>query len=321
MQAAITDDIKLKQELRNLAKQAGFCAAGVAPASLPSQEQERLRSWLAAGMAGEMEYLSRADIDRSNARTVLPGAESVIVLAAEYYPGSESPNNGDATLCRIARYAVGEDYHLVLRERLAPILQWLAEMRPGHEWRACVDTAPLLERAYGAAAGVGFVGKNSCLIRPSVGSYLFLVEIVTTAAIAHDEPVAGTCGTCRRCIDACPTQAIVAPCVLDARRCISFRTIEMKSPPTEELLRQNGEWAFGCDVCQDVCPYNKHPGISPIPEFHEGRILHQLQPIDDLGLELSNREFARQYARSPVARAGRKRLAVNAEAAARNRGK
>lgn len=327
------DDRELKRLLAERAREAGFDGVRVAPADLDAVHEERLRVWLDAGMHGEMGYMERIAERRAHAETVLEGARSVLVFAAPYHPGSwnhsgseNHPGNGAggaektsgaaSPTLRVARYALGEDYHDVLRERLVPFVEWLDSVRPGHRWRICIDSAPLLERAFAAASGLGFFGKNSLLITPRLGSFMLLAEIVTTAAIEPDPPVPGTCGTCTRCIDACPTGAITAPGIVDARRCLSYLTIEKKSPLTSEetaSVAASG-WVFGCDICQEVCPYNKSPSPARIAEFAEGRIVRHEEPAGTFLAPQSNGQFERRFARSPILRPGRRRVQAHARA-------
>lgn len=313
-------DVKFKEHLRERAQIAGFLDARVASARTSDVAAEVYRAWTIQGFAGEMAYLERLVEERSKgAEHVLPGAKSVIVLAASYWfpnnddaadnPGiSGNPGNPSTSMVRTARYALGKDYHYVLKERLARLVDWLAEALPDEQWRICVDSAPLLERSYAAAAGLGFIGKNGMLISWLGGSYTFLCEIVTTAAIEPDEPRPGTCGQCTRCLDACPTQAFIRPGLLDARKCISYLTIEKKSELTEAETAATGEWVFGCDVCQDVCPYNKAPEESHMEEFRPGTIVDALEPVSTFLAATSNRQFERRFAASPILRAGKRRV-------------
>jgi epoxyqueuosine reductase len=195
--------------------------------------------------------------ERTDPGVYVPGAQSVICVAINYYvelepvPPNQRPHHG-----RVARYALGEDYHDVLKSRLHALADWLREVVPDAQTRTCVDTAPVLEKELAARAGVGWVGKNACLINPHAGSWLLLGEIITTVALPADEPATDHCGTCTRCIDACPTTAITAPYQLDARRCISYLTIEHRDEIPPEYQCKVGDWLYGCDVCQDVCPHN-----------------------------------------------------------------
>lgn len=254
---------------------------------------------------------------RADAATVLEGARSVIVFAAAIDASEPQPDPAPGEV-RVARYATGEDYHIVLKERLAPLLDWLAAARPGHHWRIVTDSAPLLERAFAADAGLGFIGRNTMLIAPDKGSHFLLAEIVTTAPIEPDPPIEGTCGTCTRCIEACPTGAIVDEFRVDATRCISYLTIEKKSPLTPGEAQALGPWVFGCDVCQDVCPYNKFAGPVRIGELRAGRVVAPAESATTFTTPGSNREFERRFARSPILRPGRRRLLERVRAALAN---
>ena len=318
----VTAHEDFRNELERRAADAGFFRVGIAPARVPDAHRERLGDWLRGGLHGGMAYMARADADRTDASTVLSGARSVIVFAARHAVppppprGSAPPPPG---VVLVARYALGRDYHDVFRERLAPVAAWLDSVHPGHAWRIVTDSAPLLERAVAEQAGIGFHGRNTLLISPGTGSYFLLAEIVTTAPLAADAPVAGTCGTCTRCIDACPTGAITRPHVVDARRCISHTNIEMRSEPAPDELAAIAPWVFGCDVCQEVCPYNKG-GVDPeIAEFAEGVVVRHHEQVETFLEPDSNSRFDRRFAGSPLLRPGRRRLQRNARAAARLR--
>lgn len=243
--------------LRAAALEAGFDLFGLAPAG-PTPGADRFAAWLAAGNAGEMAYLARGAENRADPRLLLPGARWVAMVGVSYdslaVPASTL---GDPSRGRIARYAWGADYHDVLTPRLRALGEWV-----GARSRAWVDTGPILERAWAEQAGLGFIGRNTCLINRTRGSYFFLGAILIGDEIAlEDSPEPATrkvnagCGACRRCLDACPTEAFPAPGVLDARRCISYLTIELKGSIPIELRPRMGNWIFGCDVCQEVCPY------------------------------------------------------------------
>lgn len=298
---------EIKKQLQELARSEGFSDVRVTSPFVSDFIAERYRQWIAQGCHGEMQYLA----DTMNTR-LLPtqhfrGAKSVLVFRADYYPHESAPQVSTNAV-RVAKYAVGLDYHHVLRERLKRLLEWLEQKLPGHQWWIGVDSAPFLERAYAVAAGIGFWGRNTMVITPRVGSYSFLALIMTSAELPMDPPITGTCGNCTRCLDACPTGALVAPYVLDARRCISYLTIERKSALNEGEKRSIGEWIFGCDICQDVCPYNKKPPLTPFNEFRDGSVVHEfMDPKFFLGFA-SNRALTRKLARSPLLRAGAHRL-------------
>jgi epoxyqueuosine reductase len=255
MAPVASDAGALAERARALALALGFDLAGVAPAS-PAPHAEALRGWLARGFAGEMAWLARRVEARIDPRSVLEGARSAVALGFVYDPGEPPPSAEPAA--RVARYAGGEDYHEVLLDRVRAFEAALALLagRPVRT-RGYVDTGPVLERAIAARAGLGWIGKNTCLIHPRLGSYLFLAVVLTDLELAPDAPEADHCGTCRACLDACPTAAFPEPYVLDATRCISYATIEARGAVPEALRAAHGEWAFGCDVCQEVCPWNR----------------------------------------------------------------
>ncbi len=301
-----------KEKLRSLAKQLGFSDVRITKAELPDEALERYHHWLSLGYHGEMSYMARTADVRLDPQKFLPGAKSVIVFRADYYP-HEKPVVEPHNSVRIAKYAVGVDYHLVLRERLSAVVEWLDAHFPGHTSRVSIDSAPVLERAFAIASGIGFLGKNSMVITPRSGSFYFLCCVLTTAELEPDVPRPGTCGSCTRCIEACPTAAIVRPYVVDARRCISYLTIEMKSPLSNDQKQMLGNWVFGCDICQDVCPYNKQPPLTPFEEFRNGRIVSEFVHPKIFLAPPSHRAFRRRFAGSPLLRAGSKRLKALAQ--------
>ena len=249
-------DRTLAERVKRQALGLGFDLVGIAPA-VPSAWGGYLREWLAQGQAGEMKYLAARFDERADPSRYLPGARSVVCVAINYYvPLEDIPENQVGPHGRIARYALGDDYHELIKTQLHALADWLRQAVPGAQTKACVDTAPVMEKELATRAGIGWLGKNACLINPRIGSWLLLGEIVTTIELPPDEPEADHCGTCTRCIDACPTGAITAPYQLDARRCISYLTIEHRGEIADELKPKMGDWLYGCDVCQDVCPHN-----------------------------------------------------------------
>ncbi len=243
----------------------GFDLVGIAPAVTPAGVTH-FRDWVERGFAGEMDYMRRHAAAREHPRHVLDGVRSIVMVAMNYRtvePGPVEPLDG-----RISRYAWGDDYHVILRERIKQLGDFLHDELPGCRTRAVVDTAPLLERDFAQFAGLGWIGKNTMLINKRLGSWLFLGALLTDAELDYDEPhVADHCGTCTRCLDACPTQAFVGPHQLDSRRCISYLTIELRGPIPEDLRPDVGNWLFGCDVCQEVCPWNTKAPASDEPGF------------------------------------------------------
>lgn len=253
-----------KADIKERARALGFDLAGVAPLG-PFPEMVFYPKWLESGFAGEMRYLERRKSAKLQPETMLPGAKSVIVCAMNY---NTLPPNTQFHRLRawISRYAWGEDYHDTVRRKLEELAAWLEQASP-QRTKAYVDTGPLLERVYAKYAGVGWFGKNTCIINQRTGSWLFLGCILTDLEIECDTPVPDRCGTCTRCIDACPTQAIIEPYVLDSRKCIAYTTIELRGGIPEGHREGIGHHLFGCDICQDVCPWNRKAPISDNPAF------------------------------------------------------
>ena len=254
------------QWIKRAAAELGFDRCGIAPAKeIP--RAEFFREWLAKGYAGSMGYLHRHMDSRIDIRAWLPAAQSVIVVALNYgQPMPPKPD--DRPRGRVAMYAWGEDYHVVVREKLeALVARMRAEFPEPFEATISVDTSAVIERELAAMAGIGWIGKNTMVLHPSIGSYFFLGAIVTDLPLAPDTPEPDHCGTCTRCLEACPTQAFPMPYVMDARRCISYLTIEHRGEIEPELGAKVGEWVFGCDVCQEVCPYNREVRQTAEPRF------------------------------------------------------
>jgi epoxyqueuosine reductase len=291
-------------DIRELAAECGFELAGVA-AALPHEDYARFEDWRAQGFAGEMGYLTdrRGDL-RADPRHLLPAAVSVICVGKLYNTGEPS-GDSDASLGRISRYAWGADYHQIVRDGLEQLVQRLRQLHPlPFEHRICVDTAPLLERSYARAAGLGWIGKNTCLINQQSGSWFFLGELLISLNLDADSPPPDRCGSCTRCIDACPTDAIVRDEVrgdwtLDARQCISYLTIEKRGPLTRQESAQIGNYLFGCDICQDVCPWNRR---APVTE--DGRFAPSIGNRELTAFaSLEEAEFRTLFRHSPIWRA------------------
>lgn len=314
-------------DLRQAVQQAAL-AAGVEPVGVVSlddfagcQDAHFFATWLERGFAGEMAYLcgERAR-KRCHPDLVLPGARSAICAALNYNTSlplsTDCSNPGRAW---IARYAWGQDYHGILRARLEDMLTHLRRL-VGHPFdaRVYVDTGPVLERAWARRTSLGWLGKNTCLLNQKLGSWLFLGEILTTLEIPPDQPAPDRCGTCTRCIDACPTQAIVQPRVLDSNRCISYWTIEAKGIIPEEVRPGLGRHVFGCDICQDVCPWNRRAPVSSLREFQPRPGLFN-PPLEELA-SLAEEEFGALFQKSPVRRTGWRRFLRNAAVAMGNSG-
>jgi epoxyqueuosine reductase len=255
-------------QIKEKAREIGFDACGIAPAA-DYPELLFFREWLDRGYAGDMTYLHRTADRRADVRRVLPSARTVIVAATVYNTDRPySTECGDPNLAQIARYAWGDDYHDVVGARLDALLSWMrAEAPEPFEARAYVDTGPVQERVYAQHAGVGWIGKNTCVISPTLGSWIFLGEIICSLALETDAPALDQCGTCALCLEACPTGAIVAPGVLDSTRCISYLTIESRGDIPGALRGGVGSHVYGCDVCQEVCPWNAVPPQSTDPAW------------------------------------------------------
>jgi epoxyqueuosine reductase len=247
-------------EIKAHAAELGFDICGIAPVE-PFTELGFLRTWLDRGYAGEMRYLERSADRRADVRAVMPSARSVVCLGTLYNTDRPySTEVADPGAALIARYAWGDDYHDVIQTRMNALVEWMRERAgPGLEARAYVDTGPVQERVYAQYAGLGWIGRNTCVINPDLGSWLFLSEIICSLPLEPDAPALDQCGTCRLCIDSCPTGALVEPYVLDSTRCLSYLTIELKEGIPIDQRETIGRHAYGCDVCQEVCPWNAQP--------------------------------------------------------------
>lgn len=292
----------LKDELQAFARAQGCDLFGVAPISL-FQELEFYPRWLDAGYASEMAYLHRQLPKRLDARQILPEAKSVIVIGVIYHtPQPLSREIEDPERGWISRYAWGDDYHEVLTRKLEALHEFLrAQAGADYQGKFYVDTGPVLDRVFAKYAGLGWFGKNTNLINQKLGSWFFIGELLTNLALEIAAPPPDRCGTCRRCLDACPTSAFPAPYVLDASRCISYLTIELRGAIPEELRAAMGNHLFGCDICQDVCPWNRKAAVTETPEFlpRPNAVAPRLSEL----AELSEEDFRQRFKNSPVKRA------------------
>lgn len=296
----------ISARLKERAREFGFALSGIAPAT-ETDGFARYSGWLDAGFAGEMQYLHDHREHRRHPRSVLENVRSVLVLGMEY-----GPDSGDARPAnsgRLARYARGPDYHRFVWDRLNALADWVQTEVPGCSAQGVCDTAPLLERDFARRAGLGWVGKNAMLIDPRRGSYFFLAALLVDLDLEPDAPFANNhCGTCTACLDACPTNAFPEPGVVDARRCVSYLTIELRKPIPEEFRPGVGDWLWGCDVCQEVCPWNRFSGREVAFPSDSG--LATLDAIELLGL--SDVEFRRRFRGTPIFRGRRTNLLRNA---------
>ncbi len=291
--------------VKQRARELGFDVCGIAPADAPPG-LERIHEWIARGYAGDMGYLPRTAARRADVRRVLSSARAVIVAGTLY--NADRPYSveiDDPRRAIVARYAWGDDYHEVIGRRLEALLEWMrCEHGSPFEAVTCVDTGPVNERGYAERAGIGWVGKNGCLINPAMGSWLFLSEVVCSLSFEPDAPALDQCGTCTLCLEACPTGALVAPQVLDARRCLSYLTIELRRGIPEALRERLGTRVYGCDICQDVCPWNQaaprsaDPAWLPRPDLDAPRLI-DLWRRTDQGLERLVQGSAMRRATTP----------------------
>jgi epoxyqueuosine reductase len=310
MQATSLTDA-LKTEARRL----GFDVAGACPAVAPGGI-DRFHEWLESGYAGQMHYLADRAEAYGHPRHILDGARSILMLAMVYRTVEPAePRAGEG---RLSRYAWGQDYHELIRDRLNRLADFLQDQAPGATVRGVVDTAPLLEREFAQLAGLGWIGKNTLLLNKQLGSWFFLAALLTDLELDYDAPhETDHCGTCRACLDACPTNAFVEPYLLDARRCISYLTIELRESIPADLRGGIGDWLFGCDVCQDVCPWNHRAPATAEPTFAPDEsanpiALAALFALDDEG-------FRERFRHTPLWRAKRRGLLRNAAIVLGNR--
>nr|WP_139280940.1 tRNA epoxyqueuosine(34) reductase QueG [Reichenbachiella agariperforans] len=248
------DQTKLTYFIKQKATEEGFLSCGIAKAEFLEEEAPKLEKWLNQGMHGEMAYMANHFDKRLDPRKLVDGAKSVISLLYNYYP---EKNLAEEDNYKIAKYAYGKDYHYIIKPKLKTILNEIIEHVGDVNARVFVDSAPVHERAWAAKAGQGWVGKNSLLLNKQSGSFFFLAEIILDVDLDYDGPVKDYCGTCSKCMDACPTDAIPEPYVVDGSRCISYLTIELRDQIPEEFRGKMENWVFGCDICQDVCPWNR----------------------------------------------------------------
>ena len=307
--AALTAALKAEAHRLGFAL-AGACAATDAP------ELARLHAWLADGRAGEMHYFARRLAAYAHPRSILPEVRSLLMLALPYR--SADPQAAGLGQGRVSRYAWNVDYHDVIRDRLHALADFHRGLMPDAAVRGVVDTAPLLERQFARLAGLGWLGKNTLLLHPQQGSFFFLGALLTSEVLEYDEPFsADHCGNCRACLDACPTGALTGPYQLDARRCVSYLTIELRGPIPREFRDQQGDWLLGCDACQDVCPWNRRAPVTAEPAFQPAADRNPASAIELLMCDAA--EFAERSRGTPLVRPKRGGMARNAAIALGNR--
>ncbi|MDI6401029.1 tRNA epoxyqueuosine(34) reductase QueG [Balneolaceae bacterium ANBcel3] len=255
------NDIQERTRLvRAKAKELGFESIGISKAGRLVEEESRLEQWLKEGMQGSMAYMENHFDKRLDPTLLVPGARSVLSVLLSYHQPEIADKQGVSTHPKITKYALGEDYHFVVKEKLFQLYEYIASITGEITGRAFVDSAPVMDKAWAVKSGLGWMGKHTNLINREWGSWFFLGEIISDVEFEYDQPINDHCGTCTRCIDACPTQAIYEPYKVDGSRCISYLTIELREEIPEEYHEQMGSWIFGCDICQDVCPWNRRAG-------------------------------------------------------------
>ena len=294
--------------LKLKARELGFSIVGVAPAEPLEQEGARLRAWLARGFQGDMHWMTSNTEKRIDPDAVLPGARSVVSVAMNYY--ADVKHSSDARIGKISRYAWGDDYHEILLKPLRSLAGWIENEFPGSLAKAYVDTGPVMEKVWAQRAGIGWIGKHTNLITPDMGSWVFLGEVVTTAQFEHDEPAVDHCGTCRLCIDACPTDAIVESYVVDSHRCLSYLTIEHRGPITGKITGDFEGWIYGCDICQDVCPWNEKHAMPSTERGFEPRE-HNRAPVLEEWSMMTEQEFREMFRGSAMKRTKHQGLVRN----------
>lgn len=296
------------QLIKNQAQHLGFDYCGISKADFLEEEAPRLEQWLLQGRHGRMTYMENYFDKRLDPRKLVDGAKSVVSLLFNYYPSLHS-NGSVSELPKISKYAYGKDYHLVLKEKMKSLLHFINDEIGEVHGRAFVDSAPVLDRAWAKRSGLGWVGKNSNLINKESGSFFFIAELIIDLDLDYDSAIEDYCGTCTACIDACPTQAIVEPYIVDGSKCISYFTIELKDALPQEMKGKFDDWAFGCDVCQDVCPWNRFSKPHREPQFLPKEEL--LNMTKEEWMEITEDVFQKLFKDSAVKRTGFKGLKRN----------
>jgi epoxyqueuosine reductase len=298
-----TDTIRAK------AREVGFERVGIVPAAALPDEKRQLDEWLGRGFNGHMAWMARDPEKRADPTLLMPGARSIVVVAHNYYTPHQHAETG-----KISRYAWGDDYHDILREKLSKLYDWIKEQRPETNGKICVDTAPFMDKAWAVRAGLGWLGKHTNLITTTHGSWVFIGSLILDITLDYDrETVEDHCGTCTACIDACPTGAIVQPYVVDSRQCISYATIELRDEelPAKIEPALNG-WLYGCDICQDVCPWNRFQTPTQERRFNPRNAETSLD-VDSV-ITMEHDEYAKRFRRSAIKRAKLSGLKRNASA-------
>lgn len=294
------------QFVKNLAAELGFNFCGISKAEFLEEDAPKLEAWLKQGYQGKMSYLENHVDKRLDPTLLVPGAKSVVSLMYNYYPKQNLAQNSNL---KIAKYAYGEDYHFVLKDKLKTLVQRLRDKVGDVNGRVFVDSAPVMERSWAAKSGLGWIGKNSLLLNRNSGSFFFLAELIIDLELAYDGPIQDYCGTCTACMDACPTEAIPEPYLVDGSRCISYFTIELKEEIPQSMKGKFDNWIFGCDICQDVCPWNRFATPHEESRFEPANALKEMASGD--WQDLSEEVFKKVFKKSAVKRTGFKGLKRN----------
>lgn len=282
--------------VKRIASELGFQFCGISAADFLEEEAPRLEEWLKDGKHGEMQYMENHFDKRLDPRILVPGAKSVISLLLNYYPGQQQ----DPGAPKISKYAYGKDYHLVIKEKLFTFLDRIRKEIGEVDGRVFVDSAPVMDKAWAKKSGLGWMGKNGNIIHPKNGSFFFIAELILDLELVADGPIKDYCGTCTRCIDACPTDALHQPYVVDGSKCISYLTIELKNAIPQSFSGRMDNWMFGCDVCQDVCPWNRFSKFHQEPAFNPDPALLHMTGKD--WQELTQETFSKVFKDSAVKR-------------------
>jgi epoxyqueuosine reductase len=294
----MTDTPRHTALIKAKAAELGFDFCGIARAEFLEDEAPRLETWLKNGMHGQMNYMANHFDKRLDPRLLVEDAKSVVTVLLNYYPEQALPEGPDDL--KLSKYAYGTDYHFVLKDKLADLLAFIRDEIGEVGGRAFVDSAPVMDKAWASRSGTGWVGKHSNLINREIGSFFFIGELILDLKLTPDGPIADYCGTCTRCIDACPTEAIVAPYIVDGSKCISYFTIELKEAIPAEVRGKFDNWIFGCDICQDVCPWNRFVRPHKTPAFDPNPALPGFSHTD--WQEITEDVFAEVFRRSAVKR-------------------
>ncbi|MHB1049402.1 MAG: tRNA epoxyqueuosine(34) reductase QueG [Bacteroidota bacterium] len=301
--------MNLTEQIKRKALELGFSKVGIARADILTGEGAQLTEWLNRGYHASMQWMEKNIDKRTDPDRIVPGARSVISVAFNYYTPqqhSEDPKTG-----KISRYAWGDDYHIHVTKRIQMLFECILQLAPESNGRYYVDTGPVMDKVWAARAGVGWQGKHTNIITKEFGSWVFLGEIITTLQLDADEPMEDFCGSCTACIDACPTDAIREPYVVDSNACISYLTIEHRGEIAESLGKKFDHWVYGCDICQDVCPWNRFQQPTEHSEFFPRE--HTIAPLVEDLRKITQKEFSEKYKNSPIKRTKREGIARNAD--------